>query len=81
MNGEPDDVIRAELQPAEQLLWAGRPRQGWRVRASDWVFIAFGLIWTGIALFGCFLAIMSDASLSASRGAQGLRPGPVRTGR
>jgi len=51
MYEEPDEVIRAEPGPNEQLLWAGRPRQGIVFRSIDIFFIPFSLMWGGFAIF------------------------------
>ena len=45
----PDDIIRAEIRPGEQILWSGRPRQGIVVHLVDsWSFVG-----------GTFLAAMA----------------------
>jgi len=41
-------VIRMELDPNEQLIWSGTPRQGPVLHASDAAAIPFGLVWTSI---------------------------------
>jgi hypothetical protein len=47
----PEDVIRRELAPSEQFLWAGQPRQGFVLRATDWFLIPFSIMWGGFAIF------------------------------
>ena len=50
------EIVNAQLAPGEQLLWVGRPKQGFAIRASDLLFIPFttlwliGAIWISIAL-------------------------------
>src|SRR5262249_52789818 len=45
-------MIRAELRPAEQLLWAGAARTGILLRAEDTFLIPFGLLWCGGICYG-----------------------------
>ena len=51
VNELPEDVIRRELGPSEQLLWFGRPRQGFILRAADTFLIPFSIMWGGFAIF------------------------------
>lgn len=48
---EPGEQIERELFEGEQLLWAGRPRQGAFLRISDAALIPMGLLWTAFAVF------------------------------
>jgi len=48
----PEDVIKAELIPSEQLLWAGRAHAVFLLHAYDYYVIAFGLLLCTIAIFG-----------------------------
>ncbi len=45
------EVIQRELEPGEQLLWAGQPMQGIRFRRADIFMIPFTLLWGGLAFF------------------------------
>ncbi len=53
MNIEPDSSLelQKELEPAEKLLWSGRPRQGLLFRSADALQIPFSLLWCGFAIF------------------------------
>jgi hypothetical protein len=46
-----EDVIRGELGPGEQLLWAGRPRQGLVLRAIDLLLVRFSPLSYSFAIF------------------------------
>jgi hypothetical protein len=35
------------LDPGENLLWSGQPKQGVRLQASDWFAIPFSIFWCG----------------------------------
>ncbi len=43
-------IIRRELDPDEELLWAGQPHQGVQLTGVDWFLIPFSLVWGGFAL-------------------------------
>jgi hypothetical protein len=47
----PEDLVRRELSQGEQLLWVGRPRQGFVFRAADAFMIPFSILWGGFAIF------------------------------
>jgi hypothetical protein len=46
----PDEIILAELEPAEDLLWAGRPKQGLIFRRTELVLLIFTFVIFGPTL-------------------------------
>lgn len=47
-------IIRAELEPGEQLLWSGRPPQGFRIRLRDSFILVGGATFLFFGLFTAF---------------------------
>jgi hypothetical protein len=54
-------TLENELGPQERLLWAGRPRQGFVLRAADVFLIPFSLLWGGFVVFWEFTAVSNKA--------------------
>ena len=46
----PSARLSRELAPDEQLLWSGRPRQGFRLQFGDLFLVPFSLFWCGFAV-------------------------------
>ncbi|NMB67493.1 MAG: PH domain-containing protein [Chloroflexi bacterium] len=51
LNSDIASQFRFELDPAERILWAGQPRQGWMLHPQDIFMIPFSLLWGGFAIF------------------------------
>lgn len=59
----PSSDIERELSPGEKLLWSGRPKQGFILRAADAFMIPFSLLWCGFAIFWEYNVINQSAPL------------------
>src|SRR5262245_5035410 len=62
MDFKAEQMLSAELTRGERLLWGGMPRQGLRLRASDWYMVPFSLMWGGFALFWEYMALTNPRS-------------------
>jgi hypothetical protein len=43
--------FQAELNPGEQVIWSGQPKQGFILRPTDVLMIPISLMWGGFAIF------------------------------
>jgi hypothetical protein len=51
MNSNVSLEIQRHLEPRENILWSGQPKQGVMLRGSDAFLIPFSLLWGGFAFF------------------------------
>src|SRR5437868_7008052 len=56
-----EEMIRNELGPGEQLVWAGRPCLGLMLRAMDIFLIPFSIMWGGFAIFWETMVVLNGA--------------------
>jgi hypothetical protein len=63
MERAPDEALRDLLDDGEKLLWTGRPRQGFFLRAADGFAIPFSIFWTGFAVVWMVLAVKAKNGL------------------
>lgn len=52
--------IRFDLNRGETQLWAGAPRQGFRLRPADILMLPFGIMWTGFAVYWETMVVRSN---------------------
>lgn len=62
---DPHTELASEMDSGESLLWAGRPKSGFLLRASDAFLIPFSILWCGFAIFWM---IGASGALWASEG-------------
>jgi hypothetical protein len=62
-----DPVARAHIEPllqdGEELLWCGRPWQGFRLVPMDIVRVPFSIMWGGFAIFWETMVLVGHAPL------------------
>lgn len=63
MNVAAAQVIQAELEPSESLLWAGQPGQGIKLRRSESFMIPLSFLWGGFAIYWEYFVIKDGAPL------------------
>lgn len=63
MWNQEQQVIQSKLLGGENLLWFGRPRQGFLFRKSDMMMVPFSLLWCGFAVFWNTGVWYSDAPI------------------
>jgi len=65
MWNETTSIVKQELDSREKLLWAGQPRKGLTLRASDAIMIPFSLLWGGFWIFRVYSLIRGSGDLFA----------------
>jgi hypothetical protein len=53
-------IFQTFLNPAEKIIWSGKPRQGLLFRRSDIFFVPFSIIWTVLAVWWELGNVLSD---------------------
>ena len=51
-------AIVPELYEDEELIWAGKPRQGVRLRGADLLVVPLSIVWTGLAIWSDFTFLL-----------------------
>jgi hypothetical protein len=67
LDGHQDDtafeVLKAYTNNGKDLVWTGRPRQGFFFRKSDWYFVPFSLLWGGFAIAWEISVVVMEAGI------------------
>ncbi|MDY0091208.1 MAG: PH domain-containing protein [Candidatus Vecturithrix sp.] len=58
-----EQIVLEELNPTENLLWLGQPKQGVIFRQSDYFAIPFSLVWSSAVIVYEYLAMTHKVSL------------------
>jgi hypothetical protein len=58
------EIVNACLAPGEQLLWVGRPKLGFAIRAFDLVFIPFTSLWLMGAIGSLIVLLRQEGVIS-----------------
>ncbi len=61
-----ENEMRSVLDPGENLLWAGRPRQGVTFYGTDLIVVPFSLLWLGFMIGVLVLLVTSEAEIHGS---------------
>jgi hypothetical protein len=67
----PDEIVRAEMAPTEQLCWTGRPSTGRLLAASDLFMVPLGLVLCGLAVW-LFVLVVTTTQFQGWKGFGGV---------